>query len=120
MKHLTTFKLFEGVAFKAAKNKHGKEKSDENKKELMRGKIEGIIKSNKCQAKLIGNDFEIHCDGEHIAQVMFRDELIAVKRMGNKFPKEFKYDELGKIKTEIISIIKDCCGNVEYSYPNKK
>ena len=30
------------------------------------------------------------------------------KKVGNKFPKEFGYEELGKIKSEISSIIKSC------------
>ena len=56
--------------------------------------------------KKVGNDFEIH-HGEHIAQVMFREDYIGVKKEGNKFPKEFKYTELGKIKSEITDIIKN-------------
>jgi hypothetical protein len=37
---------------------------------------------------------------------MFREDYIGVKKEGNKFPKEFKYTELGKIKSEITDIIK--------------
>ena len=55
------------------------------------------------------NDFEIHCDGKQIGQVMFRTNEITVKKKDEKFGKEFKYDQLGKIKAEITSIIKDCC-----------
>jgi hypothetical protein len=40
---------------------------------------------------------------------MFRTNEITVKKKGEKFGKEFKYDQLGKIKAEITSIIKDCC-----------
>jgi hypothetical protein len=39
---------------------------------------------------------------------MFRDEKITVKKKGQKFGKEFKYNQLGKIKAEITSVIKDC------------
>ena len=56
--------------------------------------------------KQVGNDFEIHYGGEHIAQVMFREDYIGVKKEGNKFPKEFEYTELGKIKSEITDLIK--------------
>lgn len=37
---------------------------------------------------------------------MFREDYIGVKKEGNKFPKEFEYTELGKIKSEITDIIK--------------
>jgi hypothetical protein len=37
---------------------------------------------------------------------MFRKDYIGVKKEGNKFPKEFGYDELGKIKSELSDIIK--------------
>jgi ABC-type transport system substrate-binding protein len=36
---------------------------------------------------------------------MFRKDLITVKKTGSKFDKEFKYTELGKIKSEIKKII---------------
>ena len=59
-----------------------------------------------CKIKKVGNDFEIHHEGERIAQGMFREDYIGVKKEGNKFPKEFEYTELGKIKSEITDIIK--------------
>jgi hypothetical protein len=37
---------------------------------------------------------------------MFRKDYISIKKVGNKFPKEFGYDELGKIKKELTDIIK--------------
>jgi hypothetical protein len=37
---------------------------------------------------------------------MFRNDKVTIKKEGNKFGKEFKYNELGKIKSEISSIIK--------------
>lgn len=104
MKHLKTFNLFEGVAMKSSKSG-----DSDVKKEGFRTKIEDFIKSKKCSTKKVGNDFEIHCDGENIAQIMFRDEYISVKKNGNKFPKEFKYQEFGNIKKEITEIIKKCC-----------
>jgi hypothetical protein len=36
---------------------------------------------------------------------MFRKDGITVKKVGNKFGKEFDFDELGKIKKEIKSLI---------------
>ena len=101
--------LGEGVAEKSVrtKNKHTEVKAD--KKDSFRKKIKDIIESHKdCKTKQVGDDLEIHCCDEHIGQVMFRSDYVGVKKVGNKFPKEFGYEELGKIKAEISSIIKSC------------
>jgi hypothetical protein len=101
--------LNEGVAEKSVrtKDKHTEVKSD--KKDSFRKKIKDIIESNKdCKTKQVGDDLEVHCCDDHIAQVMFRADYVGVKKVGNKFPKEFGYEELGKIKAEISSIIKAC------------
>ena len=97
----------EGKAFKASKNPYGNV-TKEDKKDQLRKAVEDHIKDKECKTKKVGDDFEIHCDGEHIGQVMFRDEKITVKKQGEKFGKEFKYNELGKIKAEVTSVIKDC------------
>ena len=55
----------------------------------------------------VGNDFEIHFKDEMIMQVMFRDDYIGVKKHGVKFPDEFKYNQLGQIKSKVNEIIKD-------------
>jgi hypothetical protein len=101
--------LNEGVAEKSVrtKDKHTEVKAD--KKDSFRKKIKDIIESDKdCKTKQVGDDLEVHCSDEHIAQVMFRVDYVGVKKVGNKFPKEFGYEELGKIKAEISSIIKSC------------
>jgi len=101
--------LNEGVAEKSVrtKDKHTEVKAD--KKDSFRKKIKDIIESNKdCKTKQVGDDLEVHCSDDHIAQVMFRADYVGVKKVGNKFPKEFGYEELGKIKAEISSIIKSC------------
>ena len=101
--------LGEGVAEKSVrtKDKHTEVKAD--KKDSFRKKIKDIVESNKdCKTKQVGDDLEVHCCDEHIAQLMFRSDYVGVKKVGNKFPKEFGYEELGKIKAEISSIIKSC------------
>jgi hypothetical protein len=101
--------LGEGVAEKSVrtKDKHKEVKAD--KKDSFRKKIKDIIESNKdCKTKQVGDDLEIHCCDEHVGQVMFRADYVGVKKVGNKFPKEFGYEELGKIKAEVSSIIKSC------------
>jgi len=108
MKNLLSFNLFEGKAEKASKNPYGK-KTQEDKKDQLRKAVEDHIKTKECLTKQVGDDFEIHCDKKHIGQVMFRNDVITVKKKGDKFGKEFKYDQLGKIKIEITTIIKDCC-----------
>jgi hypothetical protein len=101
--------LGEGVTEKSVKtkDKHTEVKAD--KKDSFRKKVKDLVSSQKdCKVKQTGDDFEIHCSDEHIAQVMFRSDYVGVKKVGNKFPKEFGYEELGKIKSEITSIIKSC------------
>jgi hypothetical protein len=100
--------ISEGKAEKASKNPFGNV-TKEDKKDQLRKAVEDHIKDKECKTKEVGDDFEIHCDGDHIGQVMFRNNEITVKKKGEKFGKEFKYDELGKIKAEITSVIKDCC-----------
>lgn len=102
MKHLKTFGLFEGKLMKSAGV------DSDVKKEQFRDKVNNYVKSQDCKTKQVGDDIEIHLDDEHIAQVMFRDDYIGVKKEGNKFPKEFKYNEFGKIKKELSDIIKSC------------
>jgi len=68
--------------------------------------IENHVRSLNAKVKKIGSDLEIHFGGKHVAQVMFREDYIAVKKEGSKFPEEFKYTELGKIKSELNKIIK--------------
>ena len=107
MKKILSFNLFEGKAEKASKNPYGN-KTKEDKKDQLRKVVEDHIKDKGCTAKKVGDDFEIHCDGSNCCQVMFRDEKITVKKKGEKFGDEFKYNELGKIKSAITSCIKDC------------
>jgi hypothetical protein len=94
-------KVKEGKAYKAVTSK------DKDVKILnFQDKIESHISGLGCKIKKVGNDFEIHLAEEHIAQVMFREDYIGVKKQGNKFPKEFAYTELGKVKSEITEIVK--------------
>jgi hypothetical protein len=78
-----------------------------DKKENFRTEVKNLVKSHKdFEMKQVGNDFSISKDGEHILQVMFRDDYVGIQKTGNKFPKEFEYNELGKIKKEIGDILK--------------
>ena len=108
MKNLQNWKSFnEGVAEKSVrtKDKHTEVKAD--KKDSFRKKVKDLVTSQKdCKVKQTGDDFEIHCDDKHVAQVMFRKDLVTVKKVGVKFGKDFKYTELGKIKSEISNVIK--------------
>jgi hypothetical protein len=82
-----------------------KEKDSDVKIERFQDTIKNFVKSHDCKVKQVGDDFEIHCDGEHVAQVMFRKDGITVKKEGSKFGKEFDFSELGKIKKEIKSLL---------------
>ena len=98
--------ITEGVTEKAAKRKDKHLEVNPDKMEQMRKKVKDHVESQGCETKQVGDDLEIHLDKKHIAQVMFRKEYIGVKRVGNKFPKELEYTELGKIKSELSDIIK--------------
>jgi hypothetical protein len=82
-----------------------KEKDADVKIEKFQDTIKNFIKSQDCKVKQVGNDFEIHSDGEHVGQVMFRKDGITVKKEGSKFGKEFDFNELGKVKSEIKKLI---------------
>lgn len=99
MKHLTNFELFEGKTMRASKSKDNDVKKSEFKE-----KIESFIKSLDCDYKSVGNDLEINKDNLKV-QVMFRDDYMGVKKTNNKFPKEFTYKELGKMKKELKDIL---------------
>ena len=87
-------------------DKSTKEKDLDVKMENFRDKIKNFLKSKDCKVKQVGTDFEIHCDGEHVGQVMFRRNAITIKKEGNKFGKDFKFNEMGEIKSELLKIIK--------------
>ena len=101
MKHLNTFKTFEGRTEKASKEKDLDIKLDD-----FRTKVKDYLKGKDCKVKQVGDDFEVHCDDKHIAQVMFRKDKMTVKKEGAKFGKDFKYNQLGDVKKELTSLLK--------------
>jgi hypothetical protein len=86
-------------------DKSTKEKDLDVKMENLRDKIRDFLKSKDCRVKQVGTDFEVHCDGEHIAQVMFRRNSITVKKEGSKFGKDFKFNEMGDIKDMLTKLV---------------
>lgn len=113
MRHLITFNLFEGRTFDIVKKPFDKQPWDEDRKEGFRKKIKDHLKSQRCKTKQVGNDFEVYYGDEYIAQINFRDDYVGIKKEGNKFAKEFKYSELGKIKSELSDIVKYFDNNLE-------
>ena len=87
--------------------KSTKERDLDVKMENFRDKIKDFLKSKNCTVKQVGTDFEVHRDGKHVAQVMFRRNAITVKKEGSKFGKDFDFNELGKIKSELDKV----CGS---------
>lgn len=87
-------------------DKSTKEKDLDVKMENFRDKVKDFLKSKDCRVKQVGTDFEVHFGGEHVAQVMFRRNGITIKKEGNKFGKEFKFNEMGDIKSELSKMIK--------------
>jgi hypothetical protein len=96
----------EGIAEKGVRVKNKNKDINPDRKDNFRKKLGDYVKSMGFKHKQVGDDLEIHSDNEHIAQLMFRNDYITVKKVGNKFGKEFEYNELGKIKSELNNIIK--------------
>jgi hypothetical protein len=82
-----------------------KSKDSDVKKEMFRDKIKDFLKSKDCKISQVGDDFEVHKNTEDIVIVMFRDDKMTVKKEGNKFGKNFKYNQLGDMKKELTKII---------------
>lgn len=109
MKHIQNINnFFEGKTFQDVKKMHPKRAWDPNKKDDFKKQIKNLVKSQDHETKQVGNDLEVICDGEVVAQVMFRDNYVGVKKAGNKFTDEFDYTELGKIKKKVSEIMKSC------------
>jgi hypothetical protein len=97
-------RLVEKIIREGKTDKSTKEKDLDVKMENFRDKIKDFLKSKNCTVKQVGTDFEVHRDGKHIAQVMFRRNAITVKKEGSKFGKDFEFNELGKIKSELDKV----------------
>lgn len=106
MKHIKKFDIFEGKTFQGEKKPYSKKSKGVDRKIDFKETIENHIISLGLKTKEVGNDLEIHKDGEMIAQVMFRNEYVGFKKSGVKFIDEFGYNELGKIKSKITQFIK--------------
>lgn len=101
MKNIKTWEVFtEGKTMKASKSKDADVKIED-----FRETIENFLKNHKdVKVKKVGTDLEV--SGEDVkVQVMFRKDYVGVKKVGEK-TEEFKYDQLGKIKSEIKSLLK--------------
>lgn len=105
MRHLKRFnEILEGKTEKAYKSK-----DSDVKKESFREKIENFLKYKSCKVEKVGDDFEVYCkyytDWEYICQIMFRNDKMTVKKEGNKFGKDFEYNQLGDVKKELTKIL---------------
>lgn len=107
MKHINNFSSFnEGKTFKANKKGYSKEYLGEDKIDLIKNKVKEHIKSIEgVEIGNVGNDFVIEMDGDRVAEVMFRDRYIGLRKEGQKFVDELGYNELGKIKFKINAIV---------------
>ncbi len=98
----------EGKTFKDTKKLYPKKVWDADKKIDFKKQIKNHVKSQRLETKEVGNDLEVIFRDDVIAQVMFRNDYVGVRAKGEKFVDEFKYTELGKIKSAVSSIIKKC------------
>jgi hypothetical protein len=113
MKHIHSFKIFEGKAFKSTKKPVDDKPWDDDRREVFRNKIKSHIKGLGATVDPIGNDFELwKSEGgkgseKKVAQIMFRKDKISIKKEGGKFSDDFDYKELGNIKKKLTEILKD-------------
>ena len=108
MKHIQKFDTYnEGKTFKANKKEYSKEHFGEDKIDLIKAKVKEHIKSiEDAEIGSVGTDYVIKIDGEKAAEVMFRDRYVGLRKEGQKFVDELGYNELGKIKSKINTIVK--------------
>lgn len=100
-------RVIERVIREGKTDKGVKEKDIDVKIDNFQTSIKNHLNSkDDVRVKKVGSDFEIHFDGDHVGQVMFRKEGITVKKVGSKFGKKFNFNELGNIKKEINRILK--------------
>jgi nucleoid DNA-binding protein len=101
-------KIIERVVQEGKTDRGVKEKDIDVKIDTFQTSIKNHLNSkDDVKVKKVGDDFEIHSDGDHVGQVMFRKEGITVKKVGSKFGKKFGFNELGNIKKEINRILKE-------------
>lgn len=93
-------KIKEGKASKATRNPNDQSSN-------FKSTIQSHIKSFGGYVKTIGDDFEMYFNDEMLAQIMFRPGFIGFRETHEKFAKEYKLNELGKIKSRITSIFKE-------------
>lgn len=107
----TITKVKEGKTYKSTKSPKDKTIGKEglkltNRIQSFQEKVESHVYGLGARVKQVGNDFELHYGGEHIAQIMFRDNYIGIKKTGAKYPDEFDYTQLGDIKSKLTDLIK--------------
>lgn len=114
MKYLKNVEKFlEGRREKMAKTGNKNVETKEDKKLQTKDEIMKLLKSREnVKVKEDGaNDLKVLLEDEHIIQVMIRDSKITIENKLAKDKKEskkdFDYEEWGKIKKEISSIIKE-------------
>ncbi len=81
-----------------------KEKDFDVKMDNFQDSVKKFLKGKDCKVKQVGDDFEVH-SGDTIIQVMFRKTGIKIKKEGDKFGKEFDFNEMGKIKSELNKML---------------
>ena len=120
MKYLKNVEKFlEGRREKMAKTGNKNVETKEDKKLQTKDEIMKLLKSREnVEVKEDGaNDLKVILEDEHIIQIMIRDTKITIENKLDKDKKEskkdFDYEEWGKIKKEISSIINE-------SEPEKK
>lgn len=108
MNHLNNFKNFNNNLNEGKHQKALSTKDLDVKMDLLYDKVENILKSNDAELiKIDANTFEVNLNDANIAYIIFNPNYIGVKKFGDKFSKEFKHKDLGKVKKYILEIVRD-------------
>lgn len=97
-------RIIERVINEGNIDKSTKTKDFDVKKDNFQDSVKKFLKGKDCKVTQVGDDFEVH-SGDTMIQVMFRKTGIQIKKEGDKFGKEFDFDEMGKIKSYLNKML---------------
>ncbi|CAB4130130.1 hypothetical protein UFOVP117_270 [uncultured Caudovirales phage] len=97
-------RIIERVINEGNIDKSTKTKDFDVKMDNFQDSVKKFLKGKDCKVKQVGDDFEVH-SGDTMIQVMFRKTGINIKKEGDKFGKEFDFNEMGKIKSYLNKML---------------
>ena len=97
-------RIIERIISEGNIDKSTKTKDFNVKMDNFQDSVKKFLKGKDCKVRQVGDDFEVH-SGDTMIQIMFRKTGIKIKKEGDKFGKEFDFNEMGKIKSELNKML---------------